>query len=46
MDLYSPLTIGSWFFSPFLNSLGLGYRFYLRYFTTHAEETVLFAEVS
>jgi FkbM family methyltransferase len=27
----------------FLNSLGVGYRFYLDHFTVHAEETVLFA---
>lgn len=28
----------------FVDGLGLGYRFYLRHFTMHAEETILFAE--
>jgi FkbM family methyltransferase len=32
-----------WIIPRFLHSLGLNYRFYLRHFTTHAEETVLFA---
>jgi FkbM family methyltransferase len=34
-----------WTIPQFLDGLGLGYRFYLRHFTIHAEETVLFAEV-
>jgi hypothetical protein len=34
-----------WSVPQFLDSLGLGYRFFLRHFTIHAEETVLFAEV-
>jgi len=33
-----------WEISRWIDSLGLGYRFYLRHFTIHAEETVLFAE--
>lgn len=32
-----------WTIPQYLDSLGLGYRFYLRHFTIHAEETVLFA---
>jgi FkbM family methyltransferase len=32
-----------WTIPQFLDSLGLGYRFYLRHFKIHAEETVLFA---
>lgn len=32
-----------WAIPQYLDQLGLGYRFYLRHFTTHAEETVLFA---
>jgi FkbM family methyltransferase len=32
-----------WEIPQYLEGLGLGYRFYLRHFTTHAEETVLFA---
>jgi len=32
-----------WAVPQFLHALGLGYRFYLRHFTIHAEETVLFA---
>jgi FkbM family methyltransferase len=32
-----------WEIPKFLDRLGLGYRFYLRHFTIHAEETVLFA---
>lgn len=32
-----------WEIPQYLDYLGLGYRFYLRHFTTHAEETVLFA---
>ncbi len=34
-----------WTIPQYLDSLGLGYRFYLRHFTIHAEETVLFARV-
>jgi len=34
-----------WTIPQFLDSLGLGYRFYLRHFKIHAEETVLFAIV-
>ncbi|HED15617.1 MAG TPA: FkbM family methyltransferase [Gammaproteobacteria bacterium] len=34
-----------WEIPQWIDSLGLGYRFYLRHFTIHAEETVLFAEV-
>jgi FkbM family methyltransferase len=33
-----------WEIPQFIDALGLGYRFYLRHFTTHAEETVLFAQ--
>jgi FkbM family methyltransferase len=33
-----------WQIPQFIDSLGLGYRFYLRHFTIHAEETVLYAE--
>jgi FkbM family methyltransferase len=32
-----------WEISQYIDSLGLGYRFVLRHFTIHAEETVLFA---
>ena len=32
-----------WTIPQFLDGLGLGYRFYLRHFTIHSEETVLFA---
>lgn len=32
-----------WTIPQYLDSLGLGYRFYLRHFKIHAEETVLFA---
>jgi len=35
-----------WTIPQYLDGLGLGYRFYLRHFTIHAEETVLFAEVA
>jgi FkbM family methyltransferase len=35
-----------WEIPRWIDGLGLGYRFYLRHFTIHAEETVLFAEVS
>ncbi len=33
-----------WTIPQFLDRLGLGYRFYLRHFTIHEEETVLFAQ--
>jgi FkbM family methyltransferase len=33
-----------WMIPQYLDRLGLGYRFYLRHFTIHAEETVLFAK--
>jgi FkbM family methyltransferase len=33
-----------WTIPRWIDSLGLGYRFYLRHFTIHGEETVLFAE--
>lgn len=33
-----------WVIPQYLDSLGLGYGFYLRHFTIHAEETVLFAK--
>lgn len=32
-----------WAIPRYLDGLGLGYRFYLRHFTIHTEETVLFA---
>jgi hypothetical protein len=32
-----------WTIPRYLESLDLGYKFYLRHFTIHAEETVLFA---
>ena len=32
-----------WTIPRFVESLNLGYKFYLRHFTIHAEETVLFA---
>ena len=32
-----------WEIPEWLDRLGLGYKFYLRHFTIHAEETVLFA---
>lgn len=35
-----------WTIPQFLDGLGLGYRFYLRHFTIHAEETVLFARAA
>lgn len=35
-----------WEIAQWIEGLGLGYRFYLRHFTIHAEETVLFAEAS
>jgi len=35
-----------WSIPQWIESLDLGYRFYLRHFTIHAEETVLFAEVA
>jgi FkbM family methyltransferase len=34
-----------WQIAQWIDSLGLGYRFHLRHFTIHSEETVLFAEV-
>jgi len=34
-----------WMIPQYLESLGLGYRFYLRHFTIHAEETVLFVSL-
>lgn len=34
-----------WEIPKWIEELGVGYRFYLRHFTIHAEETVLFAEV-
>jgi FkbM family methyltransferase len=34
-----------WTIPLWIDSLGLGYQFYLRHFTIHAEKTVLFAEV-
>jgi len=34
-----------WTIPQYLDGLDLGYRFYLRHFTIHAEETVLFARV-
>jgi hypothetical protein len=33
-----------WAIPRYLDSLGLGYRLYLRHFTIHPEETVLFAD--
>jgi FkbM family methyltransferase len=33
-----------WSIPQWIDSLEMGYRFYLRHFTIHAEETVLFAE--
>ena len=35
-----------WQIPAFIDSLNLGYRFYLDHFTIHAEETVLFASVA
>jgi FkbM family methyltransferase len=35
-----------WTIPQWIDSLRLDYRFYLRHFTVHAEETVLFAEVA
>jgi FkbM family methyltransferase len=35
-----------WEIARYLDSLDLGYRFYIRHFTIHAEETVLFAIAS
>jgi FkbM family methyltransferase len=35
-----------WEIARYLDSLDLGYRFYIRHFTIHAEETVLFAVAS
>jgi FkbM family methyltransferase len=34
-----------WEIPNWLNSLGLGYNFYVRHFTIHSEETVLFAKI-
>jgi hypothetical protein len=33
-----------WTIPQYLDSLGLGYQFYLRHFTIHSEETVMFAK--
>lgn len=33
-----------WEIPQWIDSLGLGYRFHLRHFTIHQEETVLFAQ--
>jgi FkbM family methyltransferase len=35
-----------WEIPQWIEGLGLGYRFHLRHFTLHAEETVLFAEAT
>lgn len=35
-----------WEIPQWIEGLGLGYQFYLRHFTIHSEETVLFAEVA
>lgn len=35
-----------WLVPQYLESLGLNYRFYLRHFTIHSEETVLFAKAA
>lgn len=35
-----------WEIPQWIEGLGLGYRFHLRHFTVHAEETVLFAEAT
>lgn len=35
-----------WEIPQWIEGLGLGYRFHLRHFTIHAEETVLFAEAT
>ncbi len=32
-----------WTIPKYIDALGLGYRFYLRHFTIHSEETILFA---
>ena len=32
-----------WTIPKYIDQLGMGYRFYLRHFTIHREETVLFA---
>jgi hypothetical protein len=34
-----------WEIPEWLDSFGLGYKFYLRHFTIHSEETVLFAKI-
>lgn len=34
-----------WTLTQFIDGLGLGYKFHLRHFTIHAEETILFASV-
>jgi hypothetical protein len=44
MIYFAPFLSDFWSVPQFLD-LGLGYRFFLRHFTIHAEETVLFAEV-
>ena len=33
-----------WEIPNWISSLNLGYKFHLRHFTTHSDETVLFAE--
>lgn len=45
ITVYHKLT-DVWSIPQYLNQLDLGYRFYLRHFTIHAEETVLFAAAS
>ncbi len=35
-----------WEIPQWIDTLNLGYRFYIRHFTIHSEETVLFAEVT
>ena len=42
MSVYHNLS-DFWTIPRYIESLDLGYKFYLRHFTIHAEETVLFA---